>query len=117
MNTLQKRTLLFLIFCIGTRTLFAYLAKTYPQYLQYMGALAIIPAIGFLYFFFSGTRKTGNEVFGGKIWWNNLRPIHAILYLLFAISAIQKKHYAWMFLAADVVLGLTAFFINRLVTQ
>ena len=25
-------------------------------------------------------RKTGLEVFGDKIWWNNLRPIHGILY-------------------------------------
>lgn len=114
MNALQKRTLIFLIFCIGTRTLFAYLAKTYTQYLPYMGALAILPAIGFLYYFFSGTRQTGPEVFGDKIWWNNLRPLHAIIYLLFAISALCKKPYAWMFLSLDVVIGLSAFTIHRL---
>ena len=25
------------------------------------------------------------KVFGGKIWWNDLRPIHALLYFLFQI--------------------------------
>jgi hypothetical protein len=114
MNTLTKRTLLFLFFCIGTRTLFAYLAKTYTHYLPYMGALALLPAIGFFYLFFSGKRKTGAEVFGDKIWWNKLRPIHGTLYLLFAISAIRKKHYAWIFLAIDVVIGLLAFIANRI---
>ena len=29
-------------------------------------------------------RKTGKEVFGSKIWWNDLRPVHASLYILFA---------------------------------
>ena len=38
MNNLQKRLLTFLIGCIGTRTLFVYLAKNANRtYLQYMG--------------------------------------------------------------------------------
>lgn len=114
MDTLTKRTLLFLIFCIGTRILFAYIAKTYTNYLPLMGILALLPAIGFFYLFLSGKRKTGGEVFGDKIWWNDLRPAHGTLYLLFAISALMKKSYAWIFLAIDVVLGLSAFTINRL---
>ena len=49
MNTLQERILLFLIGCIGTRTLFVYLAKNASkQNLKYMGYLALLPAIGFL---------------------------------------------------------------------
>jgi hypothetical protein len=50
---------------------------------------------------------------GEKIWWNNLRPIHAILYILFAISAINKKSYSWIFLLIDVILGLTMFLYHH----
>lgn len=110
MNTIQKRFLLFLIGCIGSRSLLVYLAKTTnKQFLMYMGYLALLPAIGFFYIFFTGTRPTGAEVFGDKIWWNNLRPIHGLLYLLFAIFAYKENKHAWIFLLIDVMLGLISF--------
>lgn len=110
MNTIQKRILLFLIGCIGTRTLFVYLAKNAnTMYLKYMGYLALLPAIGFSYLFLTGTRKTGPEVFGDKIWWNNLRPIHGLLYFLFGYNAITGNHSAWIYLLVDVIIGLVSF--------
>jgi hypothetical protein len=62
-----------------------------------------------MYIFLTGIRKTGFEVFGEKIWWNNLRPVHALLYTLFAYNAIHKNKNSWMFLLADVVFGLLSF--------
>lgn len=110
MNTIQKRFLLFLIGCIGTRSLFVYLAKNAnTTYLTYMGYLALLPAIGFIYLFLTGSRKTGAEVFGDKIWWNDLRPVHGLLYLLFAYNAINKNNGAWIYLLVDVIIGLTSF--------
>ena len=110
MNTIQKRFLLFLIGCIGTRSLFVYLAKNATEkYLMYMGYLALLPAIGFLYIYFSGARKTGAEVFGEKIWWNNLRPIHSALYFTFAYNAINGNPMAWIYLLIDVIIGLLSF--------
>ena len=107
MNTTQKRFLLFLFGCIGTRTLLVYLAKTDNKtYLQYMGYLSILPAIGFFYLFLSGSRKTGAEVFGDKIWWNDLRPVHSILYFLFAYNAIIGNKESWVYLLIDVAFGL-----------
>jgi len=112
MKTIQKRFLLFLIGCIGTRLLLAYLAKKVNiTLLKYMGYIALLPAVGFIYIFFSGSRKTGVEVFGEKIWWNNLRPIHSLLYFLFAYYAIKGNKNAWKFLIADVILGLISFLI------
>lgn len=112
MDNLKKRILLFLIGCVGVRLLIAYLAKIINiNYLPVMGYLAILPAVGFAYIFLTGSRKTGAEVFGGKIWWNNLRPIHAILYALFAYNAINKNPNSWKILLADVILGLIAFII------
>ena len=110
MNNLQKRFLLFLIGCIGTRSLLAYIAKNVStQLLMYMGYLALLPAIGFIYLFFSGSRQTGAEVFGDKIWWNNLRPLHGALYFLFAYNAIIGNKNAWVYLLIDVVIGLISF--------
>lgn len=109
-----QRLLLFLIGCIGTRTALAITAKyASPEILQTMGALALLPAIGFYLICILKLRETGPEVFGEKIWWNNLRPIHGTMYLLFAIFAIQKKPFAWMFLAADVVFGLTVYLTHH----
>ena len=110
MNTTQKRFLLFLIGCIGTRSLLVYLAKNVNKtYLKYMGYLSLLPAIGFFYLFLSGERKTGAEVFGDKIWWTNLRPVHGLLYLLFSYNAINGNLNAWMYLLVDVIIGLISF--------
>lgn len=109
-STLQKRLLLFLFGCITFRLFFVYLARTLsPINLRYMGYLALIPAIGFLVIYFGGLRKTGPEVFGGKIWWNALRPIHALLYLTFAYMAIHNMNNAYVPLLIDVLIGLGAF--------
>jgi hypothetical protein len=110
MNTIQKRFLLFLIGCIGTRSLLVYFAKNASTtVLKYMGYVALLPAIGFMYIFLTGTRKTGGEVFGDKIWWNDLRPIHSALYTLFAINAIRGNPVAWVYLLIDVLFGLVSF--------
>lgn len=115
MDVATKRLLLFLIGCIGMRSLFAYVAKVASVgWLRVMGWLALIPAIGFMYIYLTGARQTGAEVFGEKIWWNSLRPVHALMYFTFAWLAINGvRGMAWKVLAADVVLGLSAFAANR----
>ena len=110
MNTIQIRFLMFLVGCIGTRLLFSYLAKiANKKILKIMGLLALIPAIAWIYLYFTNGRKTGPEVFGDVIWWNNLRIVHALIYILFSIYALQNKHFAWFVLFVDALFGLTAF--------
>ena len=116
MNDLQKRFLMFLIGCIGVRSLFVIIAKyVNTQYLKYMGYLALLPAIGFIYIYLTGSRKTGAETFGEKIWWNNLRPIHSILSFLFAYNAINGNKQAWIYLLVDVLFGLISFLVHHYV--
>ena len=74
-----------------------------------MGSVAVLPAIGFFYIYFTNSRQTGNEVFGDKIWWNSLRPIHGTLYAIFAYMALQKNPSAWIILLLDVIIGLSGF--------
>lgn len=114
MNELKKRFLLFLIGCIGTRTLLVYIAKnTSVDYLPILGYIALLPVLGFTYIYITGSRETGVEVFGGKIWWNNLRPIHAIFYSLFAYNAIHKNKRSWIYLLYDVLFGLVSFLTHH----
>jgi hypothetical protein len=114
MNHIQQRILMFLIGCIGVRSLFVIIAKYInTNYLKYLGYLALLPAIGFMYIFLTGSRKTGAETFGEKIWWNNLRPIHSILYFLFAYNAIIGNKQSWIYLLVDVLFGLISFLIHH----
>jgi hypothetical protein len=110
MTTIERKFFLFLVVCIGSRLLLAYIAKNISnELLKYMGYLILLPAIGFIYIYLSGIRNTGTGAFGQKIWWNNLRPIHGLLYLLFSYNAINGKKIAWIYLFIDVLVGLISF--------
>jgi len=114
METIHKRMLLFLVGCIGSRLLLVYIAKNISlELLKYMGYLLLVPAFGFLYIYLTGSRKTGPEVFGEKIWWNDLRPIHSLFYFLFSYAAIHGNSNAWMYLLADVTFGLISFLVHH----
>ncbi|NDC31478.1 MAG: hypothetical protein EBZ58_11180 [Bacteroidetes bacterium] len=103
---------------MGTRFGFVYIAKNIDvKYLHLLGYLALLPAIGFTYIFFTNSRQTGAEVFGDKIWWNNMRPIHAILYGLFAWYAINKNNNSWIFLLFDVIIGLISFLSHHFISS
>jgi hypothetical protein len=113
----MTNTSLFLIGCIGVRSLIAYTAyylSTKPteknkKLLNVLATIAILIGIGFLTIFITGSRKTGIETGGKTIWWNNWRPIFGILWLLFGITALKGVSWCWIFLLLDVILGLTIF--------
>lgn len=109
MNDIQKRFLLFIFGCILMRTIIVIIAKDRQEWLPVMGYFSMIIAFGFLFIWSTGARQTGPEVFGGKVWWNDVRPIHGLLYLLFGISAIQQNPNSWIILLADVLIGATGF--------
>jgi hypothetical protein len=108
-----KRAIPFLCGCILFHSFLAFLAYSLPvKWLQFMGWLALVPAIGFLFIWLTGSRKSGPETLGAPIWWNNLRPVHALFYLTFAYLAIHGiKEHAWKVLALDVSLGFLSWII------
>ena len=115
MNNSKKSFYLFLSGCLTLRLFIAYIAKIINiKYLPILGVIALIPAFGFIYYYFSNTRTTGPETFGEKIWWNNIRILHFICYLTFAILACCKNNYAWIALLIDVLIGLAAVLIHHL---
>jgi hypothetical protein len=85
-------------------------AKTVDkEYLPYLGYAAAILSMGFMHIYLTDSRQTGPEVFGDKIWWDEMRPIHSVLYGLFAYNAINQNENAWIFLVMDAAIGLGAF--------
>lgn len=83
--------------------------------MQHLGYIALLPAIGFLLIYLLDLRKQGAETFGQPIWWDYLRPVHALFYFLFAYAAIVEKDVnAWKYLLVDVIVGLSGFIANRL---
>jgi len=117
MNNIQKRFILFLFGCMLVRGFLILLAKysvnKYHTIFSTLGIFSIIIGIGFLTIYITNIRKTGPEVFGEKIWWNNIRPLHGILYLLFGLISLfgsqSLKEKAWIILLIDFILGLFSF--------
>jgi hypothetical protein len=109
------RYLLFLFGCIGVRSLLTYTAYSYKN-ISLLPLVTSLIGLGFFIIYLTNSRKTGPEVFGEQIWWNNLRPVHGTLYLLFSIAYYYKVEYAWIFLLLDVIIGLTAFINKRVLT-
>jgi hypothetical protein len=108
------RAALFLVGCIGTRLLLAWLAyklaRSKSKWLDALAILAIAIAAGFFYIWINKMRTHGPETFGEPIWWDHLRPVHAALYATFAAMAINEhaRQHAWVPLLADVSIGAAA---------
>lgn len=107
--SLAKRSLVFFGACVSTRLLFAVVAAKVPlHWLPFLGALALVPAVGFMHVFLAKKNRRG-AVFKGPAWWDGLRPVHSLLYLAFAVLAMLRVREAWMLLVADVMIGVIAF--------
>ena len=110
MTPLQKRFLLFLGGCIPTRLALTALAKYIPNYyLPYLGLVTLVIAIGFLYLYFTGQRKTGPETQDAPIWWMKFRIMHGLLYLLFSGLAFMRYKNAYIVLLVDTIIGVGLF--------
>lgn len=107
---------LFLTGCIPVRIALVLVAAfaTSPEILKGLAVVTGAIALGFAIIYVFGLRATGVETGGKPIWWNDLRPVHAALYAIAAIAAWNGRgDIAWKVLAADVVLGLWAYFVLK----
>ena len=106
--------LLFIGGCVPLRLAIALTAKNAsPQTLQYMGLIALIPSFMFFSVWLTNSRME-KGVFDGPVWWNKNRLVHALILLLFAMSAISGNSDSWLLLAADTAFGLMSFLNHRL---
>ena len=113
----KERLLVFLLGCFGARLLLAELARRHAQSnLRDWALMGALPAAGFLVLFIVPRPDEANalETFGRPIWWRSLRPVHAMLYLMFVLLAYNAPRYAHVPLFLDAILGITAFTVFHL---
>lgn len=112
-NNCNKASLLFLLVCIPVRLLIAYSVQQISERNRlWIAAALLVPAIGFLTIYARGLRQIPGETFGcngGKVWWNDLRPVHGLLYATATVLLLMKNQSAHYPLYLDVLVGLTAF--------
>ena len=109
-SPIQKRFLLFLLLCIPSRLVITAIAKYMPlKYLPILGVIFIVTGCVFLYLNLFNKRLTGLETGGDVIWWNDIRPVHGFLTIIFGILAISKVKEAWVVLLVDTIFGLVSF--------
>lgn len=109
------RELLFLIGCIGSRTLLTMLSRNL-NYLPYIGSVTLLMSLSFIYIYMFGSEMADRQLewLGDKkIWWNKLRIIHGGLFLIFSVLAFMKYESSWMVLGLDTLIGLTAWIAHR----
>jgi len=111
------RGIIFLFGCIGTRTLLAlFIASKYNIYSRLLSLVLLTIGLGFLTIYIGGFRETGQEVGGGKIWWNVLRPIHGVLYILAAYFLYNKsENISANIILIDTLIGLIAWIYKRII--
>lgn len=77
MNITDNMRLLFFIFaCIPVRLVYAYVQNTYT-YLNFISGF-----IGIMFIYRWATWNGEKGAFGGVLWWNTMRLIHGIIFIL-----------------------------------
>ena len=111
---LQKRFIYFLGLCIPARISLALLAKYIPlKLLQIMGYFTLIAGIWFLYAFIIKPYDYAKVIKTTKVWWQDIRILHACTYITFSYLAINKQRNAWIALMIDAFIGLYAFLFHH----
>lgn len=122
-----KRILTFLFGCILLRIILALSAyyfesKEYRIPLVIMGIIALIMGLSFfsIYFDIAGTDSANKQLQvwmdqDSKVWWNDLRPLHGTLYIVFALLVFFNIKYSYVLLSLDVTIGLIAWVLHHFI--
>lgn len=99
--------------CIFLRFLLAYLVfVTYNSNYRYILIIFyLFAASGLLYNYINKTRKIG--AFNNIIWWDDLRPLHALLFISTSILLYIKNPYSYILPFIDTIIGLVMYLLNH----
>lgn len=68
-------------------------------------------SMGIFYQYIVKTRTMG--AFNNKVWWDYLRPIHALIYLSTSIGLMLKFQYTFVFLIIDAFIGSIGYYLHH----
>ena len=109
----MNKKIIFLIGCIGTRLLLSIYSK-YSKYSKILNLITFIIGLSFIILYIFDLRKTGFEATNNIIWWNEMRPIHGSLYLLFSTYYLKNNNKSWLFLLTDTFIGLIVYILKNI---
>lgn len=110
----SNRHFFFLFGCIGSRLYIAYLPRVLDDaYLRAMAFAMLFIAIGFMSLYIRKSRLTAFEA-GGKTWWADLRPFHALMFFSASLLLMNKDRDAYIPLLIDAISGILFYFNKRL---
>jgi hypothetical protein len=103
--------------CILTRMIFVVIVLYFSiikfnwYVMKVLGILGLFPALGFIIIWLFQLRKSGFEVSTADkhIWWDDMRPVHALNYFVFSMLALSVSPHAYAPLLFDVGIGLGGF--------
>lgn len=92
--------------CIITKLLLVYGVKNtiYSKKRYIFMIIYTIFAIGLLYQYITKYRKKG--AFNQSIWWDFLRPIHSIIYLIVIYLIYNKNKLSYLLLLLDIIISI-----------
>jgi len=97
--------------CIFLRFLLSYFVfVTYNNNYRYIFIIFyLLAALGLLYHYLNKKRKIG--AFNNIVWWDDLRPIHALLFISTAILLYIKNPYSYILPVIDTIIGLIMYLL------
>ena len=107
--TKQQKLLVYPLLCITIRSIPIFTLSYTVKFNLVISLLYLFMGINFL---LKATTYTKNQlgVFGGKIWWQNLRIFHGLCYLLvYYIISKYKPSKAVILLIFDLLIGIYYF--------
>jgi phosphate/sulfate permease len=121
MNKLDK----YFIFCVVIRLTLAWLiyfslttnqlgSSTYVSTVILKNSIImfyVISSVGLMYHYVTKTRKKG--AFGQHIWWDHMRPIHALLFLLISYFLYINHSLSYKLAILDTIIGIGAYMYVR----
>jgi len=110
---LIKKISYYFAICIFTRLLLTYsVYKNYNNKFRYFLILFyLIAGSGLLYQFIKNDRVIG--AFGEKVWWQNYRIVHTIIFFIVCYLLYIKNKNAWKLLLLDTLISLGGHIINN----
>lgn len=92
--------------CIFIRFILAFFVYySYMIQLRYVFILFyFIIGIGAIYQYIVKTRNIG--AFNNHVWWDNIRPVHSILFLMTSAGLLYKYKYSYIFILMDTLVSI-----------
>jgi len=106
----NKRIMLFIFGCLFARSIPIIILKKIPKLSIIIVLFYLGIGLSFLKTFLFSKLEYG--FFGGKVWWNNLRLFHSLIYLLFVVLFITTKKLYINLLIFDLVISLLSVINN-----